>query len=370
MHIGLLIYGSLSTVSGGYLYDRMLIDHLAKRGHDLQIVSLPWRNYPAHLADNVSSRLWRRLSRAPFDLLLQDELNHPSLFWLNRRLRQQVDYPIVSIVHHLRSDESHSPAWRLLYHSIEKAYLNTVHGFIFNSAATARSVKEHVPDLPPYCIAFPAGDHVVPPAPKDIASGLAMRVAAGGPIHLIAVGTVIRRKNLHTVLKALAQVPQEQWYLTIIGSLNVDTDYVQSLQRLIAAERISHNVSFTGKLSDEELRRHLALADLFILPSFEGFGIVYLEALAFGLPVVAAVGGAPSELITNGVNGYLVDATSSDAIRTIVLALYSERWRLQNLGVAARQRFDAHPTWAESMDTVQQWLSKQFDRRSGAYHAS
>jgi hypothetical protein len=69
MKLGLLIYGSLETLSGGYLYDRKLVEHLRTQGDTVEIISLPWRNYAAHLTDNFRFRLPPHL-----DLLIQDEL--------------------------------------------------------------------------------------------------------------------------------------------------------------------------------------------------------------------------------------------------------------------------------------------------------
>ena len=86
MRIGLLIYGSLETVSGGYLYDRKLVEYLRRRRVEVEIVSLPWVGYGRSLFHNFSPPLYRQLHDAPYDLLLQDELNHPSLFLLNRWL--------------------------------------------------------------------------------------------------------------------------------------------------------------------------------------------------------------------------------------------------------------------------------------------
>jgi hypothetical protein len=106
MKIGLIIYGRLQTLSGGYLYDRQLVEHLEAAGDEVEIISLPWEGYGRSLLHNVWFALAEQLRLAEFDLLLQDELNHPSLFWLNRRLRGHISYPIVSIVHHLRSSEA------------------------------------------------------------------------------------------------------------------------------------------------------------------------------------------------------------------------------------------------------------------------
>ena len=88
MKIGFLIYGSLDTLSGGYLYDRKLVEYLRAQGDTVEIISLPWRNYAAHLTDNFSFKLPSNL-----DILIQDELNHPSLIAANRGKHP---YPIVS----------------------------------------------------------------------------------------------------------------------------------------------------------------------------------------------------------------------------------------------------------------------------------
>ena len=64
MRIGLVIYGSLETVSGGYLYDRKLVEHLRQVRNQVEIISLPWRSYAAHLLDNLSAALARTLQSA------------------------------------------------------------------------------------------------------------------------------------------------------------------------------------------------------------------------------------------------------------------------------------------------------------------
>ncbi len=57
MHLGLVVYGSLETVSGGYLYDRKLVQHLQSRGDEVEVISVPWRPYGRGLLDNLSPAL-------------------------------------------------------------------------------------------------------------------------------------------------------------------------------------------------------------------------------------------------------------------------------------------------------------------------
>ncbi len=136
MRVGLVIYGSLDTLSGGYLYDRMLVRQLEQSGHAVTLLTLPWRSYPRHLADNFAREWTARLQQAPVDVLIQDELNHPSLVWVNRRLAGRVPYRTVSLVHHLRSDEEHPFYLRWFYRWLERSYLNSVDSLIANSVTT------------------------------------------------------------------------------------------------------------------------------------------------------------------------------------------------------------------------------------------
>ncbi|HEX2997152.1 MAG TPA: hypothetical protein VHP14_20185, partial [Anaerolineales bacterium] len=150
MKLGLVIYGSLDTLSGGYLYDRKLVDYLRSKGDSVEIISLPWRNYAAHLTDNLHFRLPPNL-----DILIQDELNHPSLILANRGKHP---YPVVSLVHHLRCSELR-PKWQnTFYRLIETKYLHSVDGFIFNSKTTEAAVHHLAGNRNPSLIAYPPTD--------------------------------------------------------------------------------------------------------------------------------------------------------------------------------------------------------------------
>jgi hypothetical protein len=150
MKIGLVIYGSIDTLSGGYMYDRMMVEYLRAQGDTVEIISLPWRNYAAHLTDNFSFELPPNL-----DILIQDELNHPSLIGANRGKHP---YPIISLVHHLRCSELR-PKWQNdLYRVVEKKYLQSVDGFIFNSKTTKGVVNSLIGSEKPDVVAYPPTD--------------------------------------------------------------------------------------------------------------------------------------------------------------------------------------------------------------------
>ena len=85
MHIGLIIYGSIDTMSGGTLYDRQLVNYLREQGDNVEIISLPWGSYLSHLTDNFHFRL-----PANLDILIEDELTHPSLLSANGQLHRRI----------------------------------------------------------------------------------------------------------------------------------------------------------------------------------------------------------------------------------------------------------------------------------------
>lgn len=358
MKIGLIIYGSLETLSGGYLYDRRLVATLRQAGHQVEILSLPWRNYPSHLFDNALLPWAQEIVQRHFDLLLQDELNHPSLFLLNGYLRSVGSCPIISIVHHLRSEESHPQYWMPLYRQIERHYLRSVDAFIYNSRTTQAIVEAHLEYVAPHVVAYPAADHRDIPSHAAILEKVAQMAKSDEPLQLLFVGNIIPRKGLHTVLDALAQTRLREWHLHIVGSEDLDASYTGKLRSKTHALGIASYVTWHGRISDSALAHRLMQSDALVMPSYEGFGIVYLEAMAYGLPVLAAQVGAAPEIVTNAVNGYLVPYNSASPLSALVDRIQSNRSHLATLAYFARQHFENHPTWDESMRLVEQWLQR------------
>jgi glycosyltransferase involved in cell wall biosynthesis len=354
VRIGLIIYGSLDILTGGYLYDRMLVEHLRRQGDVVETISLPWRSYGRHLADNLSLDLCRRLRCAPFDALLQDELNHPSLFWLNRRLRPHIRYPIVTIVHLLRCSEPH-PAWQnRLYRWVEASYLASLDGLIFNSQTTRTAVETLVGSNRPGVVAYPGRDHL---PPTLTSAQIEARARQPGPLRLLFVGNLTPVKGLHTLLRALGQLPFEAWCLTVVGSLMMDPVYVDSIRQQIGESGLSARIKLLGACPNAEVATHMTQSQVLAVPSlYEAFGIAYLEAMGFGLPVIASTAGAARELITHTKQGFLVDPGDATTLAQHIHTLQQDRDCLRRMSLAAYQRAQLHPTWAESAGRVRELL--------------
>jgi glycosyltransferase involved in cell wall biosynthesis len=348
MKIGLLIYGSLDTVSGGYYYDRRLVTSLQERGSDVQLFSIPWRNYAAHLTDNLSFRL-----PAGLDLLIQDELNHPSLIAANRLPHP---YPLISLVHHLRSSEDH-PGWlKACYRLIECAYLRSVDGFLFSSKTTRQAVRSLAGDDKPGLIAYPPVDRFRSAISR---TALARRARQPGPLRILFLGNVIPRKGLHTLITGIASLPAHSVSLDVVGSLTADPVYASQVQQQAASTGRRASITFHGILKDACLQMKLEQAHVLAVPSsYEGFGIAYLEGMVFGLPAIGTTSGAASETITDGENGYLVHPGDAAALAAHLMALQNSRALLTKLSFHALESARQVLPWNQSADAIHKFLAR------------
>jgi len=346
VHVGLLIYGSLTTISGGFIYDRNLVRYLREAGDRVDVISLPWRRYGLSLLDNLNAGLRRRLTQATFDVLLEDELVHPSCFWLNQRLRPRLSCPVVAIVHHLRCRERHPALMGRLYRRVEKSYLASVDGFICVSRTTGKDVEDLVGRARPLVVASPGRDGLPGAVTRQ---EIMARATAPGPFNLIFVGNLIPRKELHTLLAALAHLNRDDWRLTVAGSLEMDAAYVEAIRRRIKDAGLAPRVSLLGPLPARELAARCAASHVMVVPSsYEGFGISYLEGMHFGLPAIAGTAGAAKELIRHDHNGFLVPPGDAAALARCISLLMEDRELLKRLSLAAHRSVAAHPTWNES----------------------
>jgi len=344
MKIGFIIYGSLNTVSGGYLYDRKLVEYLRSQGDSVDIISMPWRNYALHLMDNFHFRLPLNL-----DLLIQDELNHPSLVIANRKPHP---YPIISLVHHLRCSELR-PAWQNdLYRIVEKKYLQSVDGFIFNSKTTKSVVDGLMDHRKSSIIAYPPTDRFgIGITEKEIVDR-----TENNELRILFLGNVICRKGLHTLLEAVKDL-KSQVTLDVVGGLTNELQYARKMQRFVAANQLSSLVTFHGALGNGQLTEICKRVHVMVVPSsYEGFGIVYLEGMGFGLPAIGTTAGAANEIITHGEDGYLIKPEDTESLTKILGNLATDRGLLLRLSINALKRYKAQLEWEETAKSIREFL--------------
>jgi glycosyltransferase involved in cell wall biosynthesis len=177
---------------------------------------------------------------------------------------------------------------------------------------------------------------IVPHGVRPWPGPLPVKVESG-PLELVTVARLVARKRLDTLLAAVATLPDLDLRLTLVG----DGPERQKLEAQARELGLTARVRFTGYVDEATKHALLAQADLFVLASsHEGFGIVYLEAMQHGLPVVATVDGGQADFLADGHTGRLLPAGTvqhlAEAIRDLARDPGRRAWiAAHNRSVAA-----------------------------------
>lgn len=153
---------------------------------------------------------------------------------------------------------------------------------------------------------------------------------------ILSVGAVKKRKGYHVSIPAFALAKKEipELKYKIIGDKS-DTAYLNYLKEITKKLNIEDSIEFLEDVSEEELKSLYGKAKLFILTSvnvnhhFEGFGLVFLEAAAAGLPVIGTLGNGIEDAVKDGYNGILVPQNNIEKTATAIIEILrnKEKWQ-------------------------------------------
>ncbi len=189
---------------------------------------------------------------------------------------------------------------------------------------TRATLAEHPGFTAPVHVLPYGAPHYDPTAPRS------PYAAADRPLRVLSVGSLGQRKGL-SYLFAAAALAGRAIELTVVGTRPAEP--CAALDRALAAHRWIASLPHDGIL--ELMRR----SDVFVFPSlFEGFGLVILEAMAQGLPVITTPHTAGPDLIADGVDGFIVPIRDAPAIAARLDSLHRDRDRLAAMGAAARAK--------------------------------
>lgn len=182
-------------------------------------------------------------------------------------------------------------------------------------------------------------------------AALRQRYGLGEAPVVVCVSRLVPRKGQDMLIRGLAEIRRRVpgTVLMIVGG----GPHREALETLARRHGVSEHVRFTGGVPADELPAHHALADVFAMPcrtrgaglDVEGLGIVYLEASATGVPVVAGRSGGAPETVRDGETGLVVDGTDVAAIAAAVGELLSDPQRAAAMGAAGRQWTLEHWQW-------------------------
>ncbi len=174
--------------------------------------------------------------------------------------------------------------------------------------------------------------------------------------HLICIGTLGRHKGQDLLVEALAELRDLDWHCVLAGPLDADPDFVDHLQTRIARLGYGRRVRLAGVLTGAVLSHAYTTADLLVAPSrSETYGMAVTEALAHGLPVIAAaVGGLPEALGSSpdGTPGQLIPAGDPAALAAAIRKWLGDERHRHRLRAAARMRRSNLRGWEQTTQDI------------------
>ena len=221
---------------------------------------------------------------------------------------------------------------------------------VANSRNTAAQLEQAGAPINRIEVIYPGVDTVrFQPGCGD-APALRARFAKHGELLLLTVGRLQRRKGHDQVIKALAGMRESHPHLKylIVG----DGEERAYLEQLVVSSSLTDRVTFEGSVPASQLPAYYAAADLFVHPNrvdgtdFEGFGIVFLEAAASGLPVIGGATGGVPEAVAAGRTGLLVSGTCVEELRGALTLLADSAGLRHAMGQEGRARAQAEFSWS------------------------
>ncbi len=335
--VTLIIPGPLDTLTGGYIYDRRLLEELRLRGLDVDVVCLSgsWP-FPGSGALQAAGAALAALDDDALVIIdglaygAFDEEVHAHA----RRLR------VIALCHHpLALESGLDPRQQRHLMMSETRGLHLARAVIVTSEHTRQTLLEH------FAL---AADRILVARPGTDPQTFSR--CDGRPPRLLTLASLTRRKGHDILIEALARLENLPWQARFVGGADFDRAWSDDLRRRVDRLQLQARIHFVGTVDDT--RREFENADVFVLPSrYEGYGMVFAEALAAGLPVVAARTGAVPDVVPEAA-GLLVPAEDIGSLGTALHSLLTCGNLRRRLQAGARQAASELPTWADSADRV------------------
>lgn len=182
-------------------------------------------------------------------------------------------------------------------------------------------------------------------------SRLRQRYGLGDRPVVLCLSRLVPRKGADSLVRAMPTIRRQVpgTVLVIAG----EGRYEKRLRALVDGHGVGEDVLFTGRVAPEEIAAHYAMPDLFAMPcrtrggglDVEGLGVVYLEAAAAGVPVIAGTSGGAPETVLQGKSGLVVDGRQIEALAEAVVSILGDTERAARMGAAGREWVQTAWNW-------------------------
>ena len=335
MSVYFVVPGSLSTRTGGYIYDRRIIEGLRALGGTVTLISLPG-TYPFLDEADIAKAHDAFVAIPNGAAVVVDGLAFGALPHIAEQHAGRLQ--LVALVHHPLADETglSSQVAARLFASEERA-LRSARRVIVTSEYTARRLDTFAVSPDAIAVCVPGVD----PAPLARGSG-------SDHVVLLCPASLTPRKGHAILFAALADLHDLDWRLLCAGNTGLDPMHRDKLAALRLELGLAERIEMCGEADEAELASLYDGADLLVLAShYEGYGMVISEALARGLPMVTTTGGALSDTVPSSA-ALRVPPGDAAAFREALRSAISDPNLRGQLAVGARAARAGLLDWNES----------------------
>ena len=368
---------SFSEVGGIFVHQQ--VKELQVQGCELKVISpVPWTPFPV----KYFSRKWKEYSRVPAKMVWDGiEVYYPrylefprSLFFSSsgKRMYSGITKLADDLYRDFEFDIIHANvalpdgfAAMMLKRRYNKPLVVTIHGQdlqvtlyrndrckkaltkVFEQADRVVTVSNKLKEIAKGGIGFPEKVVVVnngiDPGETAPANGILTSKYAGCKV-MLSVSHLIATKGLDLNIKPISQLVKKYTNLKylVIGA-GPELPYLRQLTHDLNLDR---QVEFLGELPHEKVMEYMAVADIFSLPSWnEGFGVVYLEAMAHGKPAIACEGEGIADVIENNKTGLLVAPKDVESLARAIEFLLDNPDKAHGIGERAKKLVLENYTW-------------------------
>jgi glycosyltransferase involved in cell wall biosynthesis len=326
--------GDLQTPTGGYIYDRRVIELLPEFGWQVRHLELPG-DFPTPSKASLTATS-EALALTPRDALLV--IDGLAFGAMPAELVDRAKRKIVALVHHPLALETGIDKKRAEYlaRTEREALARTAHVIVTSPSTADLLVKQF--GVPPSRISV-----------AEPGTEAATRAAGDGiPPRLLSVGSVTVRKGYDVLVAALAQIADLSWESRIVGSLDRDSTAAKTVGEAIGRAKLQSRIRLLGALDQRALAAEYDQARLFVLPShFEGYGMAFAEALSHGLPIVGCMGGAVASTVPADA-GVLVPSGDANMLAATLRRLLTDPSELSRRADAAWRHAQRLPRWRDT----------------------
>ncbi|MBI2910192.1 MAG: glycosyltransferase family 4 protein [Chloroflexi bacterium] len=336
---------------GGNLFNRKMGESLRSKGEVVDVIDLAdliagfrqrWHTLERfRVAERIARVLWLavHLPKPSNAVIFEDHYFLRDVFLYNLLMTAFRRAVIVAGVYHFEEYRSDGSGWRHAWQRFkERLYLLGVQTEVAISRYTARELES---------LGQPASKIRLVPCGIDGSEIKRYPKEPSDKVNLLFVGHYRPRKGVDHLVDAFCRLNAENAVLHLVGKKE-DPQYFERIVAMARENGLEDRIIFHGQVDRDQLSHLYSQADIFVFPSLqEGFGIVLLEAMSYGLPIVASNVSAIPELVIDGENGFLVPPADPDALAAAITKLIEEPRLRREMGEAGYRIASAY-SWERS----------------------